>query len=100
MNLLEKHAAEINALCENHQVKQLYAFGSILNNEFNEESDIDLLVNFENIKLELYANNYFDFKFSLEDLFSREVDLVEERTIKNPFFKKTVLDNRRLLYGN
>jgi predicted nucleotidyltransferase len=100
MNLLEKHAAEINALCENHKVKQLYAFGSILNNEFNAESDIDLLVNFENIKLELYANNYFNFKFSLEDLFSREVDLVEEGTIKNPFFKKTVLENRRLLYGN
>jgi predicted nucleotidyltransferase len=54
-------------LCKTHNVKRLYAFGSILTDQFNEESDIDLIVDFNDIELLDYADNYFDLKFSLED---------------------------------
>lgn len=65
MNRLQKYTPDINKLCETHKVKSLYAFGSVLTDNFNKESDIDLIVDFSNIDVEDYADNYFDFKFSL-----------------------------------
>jgi predicted nucleotidyltransferase len=46
-----------------------------------------------------YADNYFDFKYSLEDLFKKEIDLVESKAITNPYFKKTIDQTKLLVYG-
>jgi predicted nucleotidyltransferase len=43
-----------------------------------------------------YGDNYFDFKFSLQDILSRPVDLLEEQAIKNPYFKEG-LNNKKLI---
>ncbi|TAF47908.1 MAG: nucleotidyltransferase [Sphingobacteriales bacterium] len=99
MNLLETYKLPIFKLCEKHSVKSLYAFGSILTDNFNSESDIDLMVDFAPIKVEDYADNYFDFKFSLQDILNRPIDLLEEKAIKNPYFKTAVLNQRALVYG-
>ncbi len=99
MNRLKIHTPEIVMLCETHNVKTLYAFGSILNENFNNESDIDLIVDFNNIDVEEYADNYFDFKFSLQDILKRPIDLLEDKAIKNPFFRKSVNQQRQLVYG-
>lgn len=99
MNRLETHTQDIVKLCENHRVKSLYAFGSVLTEGFNKESDIDLIVDFSNIAVEDYADNYFDFKFSLQDILKRPVDLLEERAIKNPYFRQSVNEQRQLVYG-
>ena len=99
MNRLEKYSLDITKLCETHKVKSLYAFGSILTDNFNKESDIDLIVDFSNIALEDYADNYFDFKFSLQELLNRPIDLLEEKAIKNPYFRKSVNQQRQLVYG-
>lgn len=79
MNVLDKYLTEIRKLCDNHKVKSLYAFGSVLTDQFNSESDVDLIVDFSNIELEEYADNYFDLKFSLQDMLKRPVDLLEEK---------------------
>ena len=71
----------------------------ILTEKFTKESDIDLLVTFDDIDLQNYADNYFDLKFSLEDLFKRKIDLLEEKAIKNPFFKKSINNSKELIYG-
>ncbi|MFZ4544612.1 MAG: nucleotidyltransferase family protein [Saprospiraceae bacterium] len=99
MNLIDQNINSIVKLCESHKVDHLYAFGSILTDKFSEESDIDLIVSFQEIELLRYADNYFDFKFSLEDIFKRPVDLLEEKAIKNPYFKKSVDQQKRLIYG-
>lgn len=99
MNQLEKYHKEIATLCFTHKVKKLYAFGSVLTDKFNADSDVDLIVDFTNIELEEYADNYFDFKFSLQDMFKRSVDLLEEKAIKNPFFRQAVNQQRQLIYG-
>ncbi len=99
MKRLETYAPEIIQLCKYHKVKSLYAFGSILTDSFDKESDIDLIVDFSNLPLEDYADNYFDFKFSLQDLLKRPVDLLEEKAIKNPYFRKSVDQQRQLVYG-
>ena len=96
---LQKYQAAIVKLCKAHKVKSLYAFGSVLSDQFNAESDIDLIVDFASMDVEDYADNYFDFKFSLQELFKRPIDLLEEKAIKNPYFRASVNQKRRLVYG-
>jgi len=91
---------EVVELCKKYKVKTLYAFGSVLTRRFNKNSDIDLIVDFQNIPVEKYFDNYCDFKFSLEDIFNREVDLLEEKGIRNPFFRNIIEKKKRLVYGN
>ncbi|MCF0058195.1 nucleotidyltransferase domain-containing protein [Dyadobacter sp. CY356] len=100
MKRLELYASDIIKLCETHKVKSLYAFGSILTDSFNNESDIDLIVDFEEIETEEYADNYFDLKFSLQKILERPIDLLEEQAIKNPYFRKSVDQHRKLVYGH
>jgi hypothetical protein len=99
MNWLKSYASEIHELCENHGVRSLYAFGSVLTNNFKEDSDIDFIVDFSDMPVEDYADNYFDLKFSLQDVLKRPVDLLEEKAIKNPYFRQTVNRQRQLIYG-
>lgn len=95
MDRFEVHRPEIIKLCKNHNVKSLYALGSVLTENFNQQSDIDLIVDFENMDVD----NYYDFKFSLQDILKRPVDLLEEKAIKNPYFKNSIAQQRQLLYG-
>ena len=98
MNTLSAFKNEINALCANHKVRSLYAFGSVLTSNFNTNSDIDLVIDFKDIDLNDYADNYFDFKFSLQDLLNRPVDLLEEQAIKNPYFKEALNKKKVIVY--
>jgi predicted nucleotidyltransferase len=100
MTVLDNHIKDINRLCSNHKVKTLYAFGSVLSDKFNKDSDIDLVVNFEQIDVLLYADNYFDFKFSLQKILNRPIDLLEEKAIKNPYFRQSINQQRQLIYGH
>ena len=100
MHLISDNIQKIIALCKKYKVKNLYAFGSVLTPRFNAESDIDLLFNFEpEIDYNNYADNYFDLKDALVLLFGRDVDLVDEKTLKNPYFIDSVKSTRQLIYG-
>ena len=70
-----------------------------MSEKFEKDSDIDLIVDFDNIDVEDYADNYFNFKFSLQDILKRPVDLLENKAIKNPYFKQAVQQQRLLVYG-
>ena len=99
MKLIENNIQNIVALCKKYKVKKLFAFGSILTDRFNDDSDVDLVVSFNKAEVSDYFDNYFDFKYSLEELFGRDVDLLEEQTIKNPYLKKNVDATKALIYG-
>ncbi len=99
MGRLDNYTSEIVKLCESHKVKSLYAFGSVLNDTFNDESDIDLVVDFQQLDVLDYADNYFDLKFSLEAILKRPIDLLEEKAIKNPYFRQSLNQQRQLVYG-
>ena len=99
MELINQHIEEINLLCEKHKVKELYAFGSIISGPFKAESDLDFLVEFDNIDLYDYFDNYMDLKESLEELFNIKVDLVEIQTLKNPILIRSIDRNKKLIYG-
>ncbi len=96
---LTPHIPQIQKLCKQHHVDRLYAFGSVLTERFSEDSDVDLIVNFTQMPLEDYADNYFDLKFSLQDMLNRPVDLLEGQALKNPYFIKEVDAKKQLIYG-
>ena len=100
MNLIQENIENLFALCRKYKVKNMYAFGSILTPRFNDESDVDLLVNFtSDIDYLSYADNILDFYADLKELFGREVDLVDESSIRNPYFKREVELTKQLIYG-
>ena len=99
MKLIENNIQKIVALCKKYKVNRLFVFGSILTDRFNDASDVDLLVSFNRAEVSDYFDNYFDFKYSLEELFGRDVDLLEEQAIKNPYLKKNVDATKALIYG-
>jgi predicted nucleotidyltransferase len=100
VNQLSAHIRDITDLCSTYGVRHLYAFGSILTDKFNAESDVDLIVDFFPINSVEYADNYYDLKFSLEHILNRKIDLLEEKAIKNPYFLQVVNSQKQLLYGN
>ena len=100
MNIVEKNIDKIHELCLKHKVANLFVFGSVLTDRFKKSSDIDFIVDFKDVDLFEYADNYFDFKFSLEDIFKREIDLLEDKAIRNPYLRKTIDSSKQLVYGS
>jgi predicted nucleotidyltransferase len=98
MNPLQSYSVQINELCLKHSVGELAVFGSVLTDNFNDSSDIDLVVDFSSIERKEYAGNYFNFKKSLEDLFQRKVDLLEKSALKNPFFLEVLQNTKKIVF--
>lgn len=83
---------------QKHKVHKLFVFGSIIPTALMIKAM--LIQQWISIKeVEDYFDNYFDFKYSLEELLGREIDLLEEQTIKNPYLKKNVDATKTLIYG-
>ena len=97
--ILESKISDLQAICTNLGVKRLYAFGSVVSEDFNSESDIDFLISFmDKLSIEEYTNNYFALHYKLQDLFKRKIDLVTERTLSNPYFIESIEESKKLIY--
>ena len=97
--IIIKSFDKITSLCEQHSVRSLYVFGSVLTPGFNPDSDIDFLVHFNTADISDYVTNYFSLKHSLESELGRPVDLVEDKSIRNPVFRHNVDRTKVPLYG-
>mgnify|MGYP006309039845 CR=1 FL=1 len=90
---------DLRRICQLLNVKRLYAFGSVVKGEFREDSDIDFLISFaEDLSPEEYADNYFSLHYKLRELFKRDIDIVTERTLSNPYFIESVNESKELIY--
>ncbi len=98
-SILENNIDNLKAICQSLKIKRLYAFGSAVSGNFTEDSDIDFLISFvENISIEEYTNNYFELQYRLRDLLKREIDIVTERTLSNPYFIESLNESKKLIY--
>ncbi len=97
--ILKDNIDKIHVLCMQHGVRSLFAFGSVCTEQFDEASDIDLLVSFEPMDYGAYADNYFSVAEKLEALFRRPVDLITDKSLSNPYFIDSVNLTKMLLYG-
>ena len=97
--ILENKINDLKQICLTLGVKRLYAFGSVVTDRFREDSDIDFLISFtENLSIEQYTDNYFALHYELRDLFKREIDIVTERTLSNPYFIESIDETKELIY--
>jgi uncharacterized protein len=98
-NLLHQHREALLAACESAQVDALYAFGSVLTSHFSPSSDLDFIVSISEEDPLEYTERYFQLKFDLEQIFQREIDLLEEKAIRNPIFRERVNKEKQLIYA-
>jgi len=88
----------IISLAKKYQIKELSFFGSVLRDDFNEKSDIDILVIFnENSDYSLF--DLFEIKEEFEKLLGKEVDLVEKDGLRNPYRRENILKNSKVIYA-
>jgi len=97
---IQRHRAAVAALCRRHGARRLDLFGSATRDDFDAaRSDLDFLVEFEDLEPERYAQAFFELKEGLERLFERSVDLVTENNLTNPYFRQRVGRERQNLYA-
>ena len=77
----------------------MHVFGSVCTDKFNEHSDIDILISFNNLSVEQYTDNYFELHYKLQDLFGRKIDLLTDKSLSNPYFIKGMEQTKQLIYA-
>jgi uncharacterized protein len=95
--LIERHKADLATLCRRYGVRRLDVFGSAAKGDFQDTSDLDFIATFVDTGPG-YADRYLGFAEALEALFERKVDLLTERSIQNPYFRKSVEATRQNIY--
>ncbi len=99
--LVEEKRAEIEKLCREYAVTRLELFGSAARgDDFDEghQSDLDFLAEFVRPIPMGSSKQYFGFKFALEDIFHRNVDVVELHCVTNSYVRKSILASKQLIY--
>lgn len=97
--ILKKKKADLQSVCKSLSIKRLYVFGSAASNNLKEDSDIDILISFsDKLSIEEYTNNYFALHYKLRELFNRNIDIITERSLSNPYFIESINESKVLLY--
>ncbi len=97
--LIKEKLEDLKDLCKEYNVQTMYIFGSACTDNFNENSDIDILISFKDISIEEYTDNYFELHYKLEKLFNRRIDLMTERSIDNPYLIDSIEKTKELVYA-
>ncbi len=96
---ISKHPESFRALCKNHNVQYLYAFGSSTTEQFNHnKSDIDLLVEIDDPDPIERGDKLLSLWDAFDDFFNRKVDLLTDSSIKNPYLKESIDATKVLIY--
>lgn len=97
--ILSNNLLRITQILKQNRVKRAYAFGSVCTEQFGPDSDIDLLIAFEDgLDPVTYAENYFAIAEAVEELLQRPVDLVTEPSLQNPYFIKVMNQTKTPIY--
>ncbi len=91
---------EIAELCRKHHVRRLAIFGSAVRDDFDPaRSDVDVLVNFDEAANPKYIDNYVSLRDSLASLFGRDIDLIRDGVIRNPYRLKSINEDQVEVYA-
>lgn len=98
--IIEYQKSDLEKIFKQHKISKAYIFGSALSEKFNTKSDIDFLIQFENNLTPLEKGTlWWSLHDSLRNLFDREIDLLTENSLRNPYFIKELNETKRLIYG-
>lgn len=97
---IEQRRDQVAALCHRTGARRLDVFGSVVRGDFSQtSSDLDFLVEFDDLPPARYANAYFTLKDGLECLFGRPVDLITDSALTNPYLRQRVTAESRTIYA-
>jgi uncharacterized protein len=98
--IIEQRKEDLKHICESLKIRRLFVFGSAVSSDkFSENSDIDFLISFDDkISPEEYSENYFQLQYRLRALFNREIDIITDRSLSNPYFIESLNKNKVLIY--
>lgn len=94
----ELNVDELIDLAKQFKVKQLYLFGSVLREDFNSQSDIDIMVVLD-YDTEYSYFDLYDLKEKFQILLQRKVDLIEKDGLVNPFRRYEIISTAKLIYA-
>lgn len=99
-NIISSKLNVLKHLFRTHSVEKAYVFGSALTNNFNKNSDLDFLIKFQpEIPPLKKGELWWELHDKLRELFNREIDIVTENSLKNPYFIKEIEKTKKLIYG-
>ena len=96
--VLQEMVTSLQAILGDHLLA-IYLQGSFAAGGWDEDSDVDFLVEFDDVPPAAYANAYFALKDGLESLFGRPVDLVTGSSLVNPYFLTRINAERQTVYA-
>ena len=99
MTVIDQNINQIIKLCEINKVKAFFAFGSVTTDKFRPDSDIDLVVDIDDADPISYSDKYFNLKFQLEEILKRQIDLLEQKTIRNKFLNSEIERTKVQIFG-
>jgi len=98
-SVLKENKGKLAEVCRRFGVRRLEVFGSAVREDFDPtKSDFDFIVSFADKTPGTYADRYFDFAAAIEKLLGRRIDLLTERSIRNPYFRREVEAARQIVY--
>jgi len=86
---------KISNFCRRHHIRRQALFGSVLRKDFKPESDVDVLVEFEEGHVPGLA--FFSMETELSEIFNCKVDLNTPQFL-SPYFRDQVLGEAEVQY--
>ena len=88
----------IAAFCKKWRVREFSLFGSILRDDFSADSDVDVLISFEEDPgIGLWE--FSEMIDELEAIYGRKVDLITREGLRNPYRRHAILNNLEVIYA-
>lgn len=99
--LIEANRDALSRLCIRYRVQRLELFGSAVGSDFDPEtSDLDFLVQFQPLSPSEHYEAYFGLLEALRERFQRDIDLVEAKAMRNPYFIRRVNESRKPIHAD
>lgn len=99
-DLIERNIEKIQEICRKNSVEDLFIFGSVLTEEFSDQSDLDFAYVLKDDLTPIeHGDAFFELLEDLQSLFNRKIDLVSYRVVKNPVFKEELDRTKKSLYA-
>jgi predicted nucleotidyltransferase len=89
---------ELIQLCKDYNVKSMYAFGAVCTEFFDDKSDIDFMIIFEDNSVVRNSFKYVELHFKLQDLFGRKIDLLTDLSMSNLYTRDRLEQTKQLIF--
>lgn len=90
---------KIAEFCQRWEIIEFSLFGSVLRADFNAQSDVDVLIVFdENAEIGLF--DIAQMQIELEAIYGRPVDVIEKASLRNPYRREEILRTAQVVYAH